>query len=151
MASLKPLSLTSTVEHLRGVLVGEGKYHAVERAANRQAALAQRTMPMPGLFIIDPTYGQFGRSPNASGGVVMQNQAYEVGCLTVVANYSSVEGSRQGEDAEDLRGLLWDAMLRFMPEPGGNNYDTGQGGLLDFDDQVFIYLDTFRLQRHIRS
>lgn len=146
MPSLKPIELTPIVQR---IMDNCPAYLFVAKAANRAAVMQSHDHAMPAAFVIEPTYSAKGVA-NTSGGVVTQPHNYEVGVVTVIRNYADAQGALQSEEAETVRGQLWEAMLTYRPE-GQFAFDLGQGGLLTFDDQVFMYLDTFRLIRRVRN
>lgn len=148
-----PLQLQPIVERIRTLCVGDGDgyYREAARAADRAAAMKSGEFAKPGAFVVEPAYQAGSQPGNGSSGLVMQDLSYELGVLTGVQNYGSTRGEQQGIDAEVLRARLFNALVGWAPVTAGFEIEAGSGQLLDFDDQVFWYLDTFRLVYHIRN
>lgn len=148
---VQPLTLQAVVDRIASQCRTDDLYHLVDRAANASAAIASREHAMPAAFVLEPGYSAIG-TPNASGSVITARVDYEIGVLTVVKNYgSSMAGVLQSQKAEALRASLWVALVGWSPEATGFSLDLGRGSLLEFDDSVFYYLDTFVLQRRVRN
>lgn len=147
---VRPLTLQAIVARIATTCKGDGRYHHVARAADEAAAIQAHTHAMPAAFVLEPSYVAQGE-PNAAGALVTTETENEVGVLTVVKNYAGRTGEQQSIEAETLRGLLFEALVGWAPEPEGRTLDLGRGSLLDFDEQVFYYLDVFKLRRRVRN
>lgn len=143
--------LNTITDRLAATCIGnlDSQYRSVERAANSQAALNEGQFAMPACFVLEPHYSREGE-PNGSAELV-QLTVVEIGVLTAISNYQGTAGNLQSEQAEAVRNTLYASLVGFRPESGGYGIDLGSGGLFQIRDQVFYYLDTFRLYRRVRG
>lgn len=148
-----PLNLQPIVDRIANLCVadGDGFYREASRAADRAAAMKSGEFPKPAAFVVEPAYQAGSTPPGGSSGLVTQSLEYELGVLTAVQNFAGNRGAQQGIDAETLRAKLFAALVGWAPFRAGFEIEAGSGQLLTFDDQIFWYLDTFRLAYHIRN
>lgn len=148
-----PLNLQPIVDRIATECVrdGDGYYREAARAADRAAAMQSGEFPKPAAFVVEPAYTANGSPRGGSSGLVIQALEYELGVLTAVQNFAGNTGEQQSIEAETLRARLFDALVGWAPFTAGFEIEAGSGQLLTFDDQVFWYLDTFRLAYHIRN
>lgn len=135
-------------------LADGSRFHLVDYAADQAQALATRQIPTPAALILEPSYQATSDQQGAAWGVLNVPHDYELGILTVVQNFATtgaLGGRSQSVEAERLRGYLWANLLGWSPEDMGFVLDMGRGQLVDYDETVFMYLDTFTLRRVIRA
>lgn len=148
-----PLNLQPIVDRIATQCVGDGDgfYREAARAADRATAMQSGEFAKPAAFVVEPAYQAGSTPPGGSSGLVTQALDYELGVLTAVQNYGAALGDQQSIEAETLRAKLFAALVGWAPFRAGFEIEAGSGQLLTFDDQVFWYLDTFRLAYHIRN
>lgn len=149
-----PFDPQLVVNRLQAKVVGDGQgagiqYRVADFAANQAAAIEQRNIALPACLVMEPSYNTIGNSDSSM--YVNAQQQYEIGVLTLVQNYGGTPGNLQSQDAKALRTLIWTYLLGWSPEESGFVLDSGRGQLLNFDDDFYMYVDIFSLQRVVRQ